>query len=95
LADLLVEAGHEVDVFISNFTPSERRNGSEKANVIRFNATTHTRYVELDFFKNPFENKDIQLDTDRAAPYVNCTLQFCTDIGTYSVRPSRNLHAQN
>lgn len=68
------------DVFISNFTPFERRNGTEKANVIKFNATTYTKYHELDFFKNPFKNKDVQLDTDRAEPYVNCTMQFCKDI---------------
>jgi uncharacterized pyridoxamine 5'-phosphate oxidase family protein len=80
LADLLVERGHEVDVFIANWIPFEKRNGTTKANVMRFDATTYTQYHELDFFKNPFQNNDIKLDMDRETPYFNCTLQFCMDI---------------
>jgi len=80
LADLLVESGHDVDFFIPNWTPSERRNGTMKANVIKFNATTYTQYHEMDFFKDPFKAENVILNTDRANPYINCTLQFCTDL---------------
>ncbi|KAI6184759.1 Glucuronosyltransferase [Aphelenchoides bicaudatus] len=78
LADLLVEAGHSVDVFNGHWIPFEDRTGTEKAN---FYATTPTRYHELDFFQNPFQNEDVKLDAaDRSLPYQNTTLQFCIDI---------------
>ncbi|KAI6196364.1 putative UDP-glucuronosyltransferase ugt-48 [Aphelenchoides besseyi] len=80
LADLLFEAGHEVDVFCANWTPFETRTGVEKARVIKFNATTYTKYHEMDYFKDPFKVTDIKMDTDRAIPYVNTTLQFCRDL---------------
>ncbi|KAI6179038.1 Glucuronosyltransferase [Aphelenchoides besseyi] len=80
LADLLFEAGHEVDVFCANWTPFETRTGVEKARVIKFNATTYTKYHEMDYFKDPFKATDIKMDTDRAIPYVNTTLQFCRDL---------------
>ncbi|CAD5216047.1 unnamed protein product [Bursaphelenchus xylophilus] len=80
LADLLVDRGHLVDVYISNFNPNERRTGTSKARVFRINATTETRYGEMDLFTDPFNAGSILFQMKRADPYRNTTAQLCYDI---------------
>ncbi|CAD5211777.1 unnamed protein product [Bursaphelenchus okinawaensis] len=80
LADLLVERGHQVDVYISNFNANEKRTATSKARVIRINATTKTRFAELDLFTDPFNAGNILFQMKRADPYRNTTAQLCQDI---------------
>ncbi|KAI6238042.1 putative UDP-glucuronosyltransferase ugt-48 [Aphelenchoides fujianensis] len=80
LADLLVDAGHEVDVFLPAWTPFEDRTGVVKANPIPFKATTETRYHTIEFFRDPFNARDIELNSERVVAYTNTTVQFCSDL---------------
>lgn len=69
---------HLQHVYIANWNPAERRTGTNKAQrVIRINATTETRFGELDLFTDPFQAGNILFQMKRAEPYRNTTTQFC------------------
>ncbi|KAI6179123.1 putative UDP-glucuronosyltransferase ugt-48 [Aphelenchoides besseyi] len=81
LADILVEAGHEVFVYIPNWEASERRNGTLKAQrIVRFMPTSE----EYNFEKNtqltePFEPQDENVGAKVWENFKQFTLRQCQD----------------
>ncbi|KAI6221530.1 putative UDP-glucuronosyltransferase ugt-48 [Aphelenchoides besseyi] len=81
LADLLVEAGHEVFVYIPNWEASERRNGTSKAQrIVRF----MPKNEEYNFEKNtqltePFEHQDENVGAKVWENFKQFTLRQCQD----------------
>ncbi|KAH7718652.1 Protein UGT-49 [Aphelenchoides avenae] len=80
LADALVDAGHEVHVFMPQWNPNEHSNGTEKAQrVIKFQANTQTLYHEISMVKDPFNSGGTEFDENVYFAYLNLTEQYCKD----------------
>ncbi|KAI6238015.1 Glucuronosyltransferase [Aphelenchoides fujianensis] len=81
LADLLVEAGHEVHVYIPNWEANEKRNGTTKAHrIVRFLPTS----LDYDFEQNsqlsePFQKQDENVGAKVWENFKTFTLRQCQD----------------
>uniref|UniRef100_A0A1I7YLI8 glucuronosyltransferase n=1 Tax=Steinernema glaseri TaxID=37863 RepID=A0A1I7YLI8_9BILA len=82
IADVLAEAGHEVHIFMPDYAPDEKSNGSMKAHRITlYKATTATQFAEIPFKHDVFaQNVGFAFDFPAWDCFLNTTVQYCIDI---------------
>ncbi|KAI6179995.1 Glucuronosyltransferase [Aphelenchoides besseyi] len=82
LADLLVDAGHEVHFHIPTWEAKEKRNGTRKAHkVVRISAPVEPQDTKVnvddhELNRNPFETKQTG-NGDNSDEYLNAIVAFC------------------
>uniref|UniRef100_A0A914ZN62 UDP-glucuronosyltransferase n=1 Tax=Parascaris univalens TaxID=6257 RepID=A0A914ZN62_PARUN len=85
LADLLVDAGHTVHIFMPEMIPGIQANGTNKAQKIIRQPPTffESPVTKLGLFSDPFSDKDISiLAADQFSIILNGSLLFCQDFIT-------------
>ncbi|KAH7706827.1 CRE-UGT-54 protein, partial [Aphelenchoides avenae] len=88
LADLLVEAGHDVHFFVAAWNPAVSANGSKLAQKItQYKPSNAEELAEkaskVDFFHNHFEDREIEVFTDKQTQhFVEGTWAFCKELLT-------------
>ncbi|KAK0394200.1 hypothetical protein QR680_000614 [Steinernema hermaphroditum] len=82
IADVLVEAGHEVHIFMPDYAPNEKTNGSTKAHrITKYKATTATKFADMPFKSDVFTNNiGFAFDFTGWDYFMNTSVQYCHDM---------------